>query len=373
MVAHELIRAAERWLENVKQLEHLSEFLNRVVQIREETVSRLGEMVAVPSKAPPIADQLRRTLDEKGNLFAEVPADRLFGDVQSLRKTFREHFGSGFGANSEVAGVLDRTLGVFNEGLNKWYQSKRAPKDTIDLIFLGCATQAALSHVTATIGAFADALQASPCVSPGQDEAPFSLELESSGDLREFAEKILTVQKLYSHCCLMLEVSEAQFPLRILKIESGSEYIAVLGSTAVLGFIGWIIREVGGFLHRQYTNEGRIRGIAAIHDALDKHIELTAKMRDLGANVEGSREQLGESLGTLTRYLGALIEHAAKVVVNDEPVVIINEDILVKALFSGGNSLRIEQDGGVHGTDSRKALQNAEGDIGQSGDKQPES
>lgn len=82
---------------------------------------------------------------------------------------------------------------------------------------------------------------------------------ESYFDLIEIAQKLSSLNRIYQELGAILGVSNDEDALQLIKIESGSLLVDVLGRTEVISMLSALVISIGAFVYRNKTREGRRR------------------------------------------------------------------------------------------------------------------
>ena len=86
-----------------------------------------------------------------------------------------------------------------------------------------------------------------------QDNKIASFFFQFTTEYEEFLNKLLALDRLYSELCLLANVSKSQYPLRVIKIESGSLWIKLFGESKVITLLTSLIESAAGFFYRNFT------------------------------------------------------------------------------------------------------------------------
>lgn len=142
----------------------------------------------------------------------------------------------------------------------------------------------------------------------GENEERLTLMLEAEFDVKDFAEKLDALQKAYEEAGRILNVDIGSFPLRIAKIESGSAWIDVIGNAAVLALLIPLLKEMAGFIYRNYTNEGRRSAwLNQQTEVIDIQRVLASKLREAGLSDEEVNGDLQRSCEVFSTQLTRLL------------------------------------------------------------------
>jgi hypothetical protein len=106
--------------------------------------------------------------------------------------------------------------------------------------------------------------------------------------------------------------------VKFTPIESGSLWISVLGNALIVGFIISLIKSAIGFIHRNYTTEGKIAFIPRELEAADNILQFSKKAQEAGLDVSTSRENVQKALFNVSSKLNDLVANQPSIEVNGE-------------------------------------------------------
>jgi hypothetical protein len=168
----------------------------------------------------------------------------------------------------------------------------------------------------------------------GESSQEMTIFLTSSYSCREFIEKLNTIQKVYSELCFLTNISESEFPLRIIKIESNSLFAKIFGEAKVVRILGELIKDAISFLYRRFTNEGKIEAISKQTEAVEKVLELTKKLEEAGIDTSESKEMIRKSGVIIADNLNRLLLGEPEIELNGESIS-LDSNLKQKYLESG--------------------------------------
>ena len=128
------------------------------------------------------------------------------------------------------------------------------------------------------------------------------------------------MDKFYSELCYMFGISETDWPYRIVKIETGSLIIDLLGSSKIIEAASSLITRSAEYLYRRFTIEGKIASIPRTTDAIESILDLRQKLTDAGIDTAEIDQNIQKATHTISRNLNVLLGGEAKVTVNDEEI-----------------------------------------------------
>jgi len=153
---------------------------------------------------------------------------------------------------------------------------------------------------------------------PNDEWEYLSIVLSSSMTVSEFRIKLEAMEKIYSELLELTDLSLIDYPLKIVKIESGSLFAKVMGNKRVIGLMVNFISSSITYLYRNYTNEGQLRELPRKYKAIEEAINFKECMEKAGYNTEGLDEQIHKSALEVSKQLTQLISNESEIVMNDE-------------------------------------------------------
>jgi hypothetical protein len=148
------------------------------------------------------------------------------------------------------------------------------------------------------------------------DQSSMSILLPCADNYSAFVSRLVAIGRLYSEICRLLDTAEEDFPLKIIKIESGSLWLKVFGESRVLNLISRFVEEAAGFIYRNYTSEGKISVVPRNVQALDSVIGLRASLREQGVDTREMDQQISGASIHIAKSLNHLLERQGSVTVN---------------------------------------------------------
>lgn len=153
-------------------------------------------------------------------------------------------------------------------------------------------------------------------ISIPQDNKLASFFFQSTTEYGEFLNKLLAFDRLYSELCLLANVSKSEYPLQVIKIESGSLWIKFFGESKVITLLTSLVESAASFLYRNYTNEGKIKSIPRNVEAIESVLALTQKLEAEGIDVSASKDNLQKAAVIMSAQLNKLLLKEPSIEVN---------------------------------------------------------
>jgi hypothetical protein len=154
----------------------------------------------------------------------------------------------------------------------------------------------------------------------------FSIFLNSEYLYKEIVLKLQAIQNIYSEICQILGISEIDFPLRVVKVESGSLWVKVFGEPTAINFLIDVCKNTIAYFHRNFTKEGKIASIPRKTEAIENLLGFTQKLQDHGIDTTPMKENIRKSSLLIT-------EEACKLLIGEAKVNLNNENFNISAEF----------------------------------------
>lgn len=140
-----------------------------------------------------------------------------------------------------------------------------------------------------------------------QDNKVASFFFQFTTEYEEFLNKLLAIDGLYSELCILANVSQSQYPLRIIKIESGSLWLKLFGESKVITLLTSLIESAASFFYRNFTNEGKITSLPRSVEAIEAILALTKKLEAEGIDVSAAKDNLQKAAVIMSAQLNQLL------------------------------------------------------------------
>ncbi|CAK8725336.1 hypothetical protein GMJAKD_16210 [Candidatus Electrothrix aarhusensis] len=174
-----------------------------------------------------------------------------------------------------------------------------------------------------------------------ENTTELSLLLSSQLSVRRFALNIIAIDEIYNELCSLLQISTSEYPLLINKIESGSLLAKLSGHKEVIGLMVLFITSSAAYMHRNYTDEGRISSIPKDVKVIESVLNLSKELKAAGVDTSELEEQVTKSAMTIAQELNTLLEGQMEIIINKKSVSIGDE--LQKKLIKDKSALQLLQ------------------------------
>jgi hypothetical protein len=152
------------------------------------------------------------------------------------------------------------------------------------------------------------------------DSKTLSIYLPATLNFQEFISRLNLINLIYDELCQIFDVSISEHPLKIIKVESGSLWVKIFGSSKVIALMDDILRGFAKYIHRNYTKEGKIAAIPTTLKTMDEVLSFSNKLQAAGVDVTEIHEQLAKGALVMTKSVNLLYSNQPSVVINGETV-----------------------------------------------------
>lgn len=132
-----------------------------------------------------------------------------------------------------------------------------------------------------------------------------------------FTESIQAVRDSYEIMCQISNVSTTEHKLKVVKIESGSLFIKVIGDALSLGVLEYLMKKIINLIFNKFTFEGQVLRSKQILDLIKEDTEVASKYKELGLNIEFG-ENINKLHFMLVKSIKKLIGQTTKVKIDKE-------------------------------------------------------
>jgi hypothetical protein len=288
------------WLTEVSDSVNLDNFAHLLESSSEKDAwsrlqsinSQLGKVVATLRERRP------------GSLL--VGLDRWRQALTDVRKRFPDNLG-------DVIDVVSSHIAETYDNYDKFI-STYSVRDLISLSISARRLSQALRVFESTTELTKQSLTNFPYYDKSNSE--LSLLLGSRSSLRNTLAKLSALQTIYDELCRLLSISTSEHQLRIVKVESGSLLAWVFGEAKVTTLMASLIESGVGYLHRNFTREGKVQAIPKNAEAINSLLDLSKRLESCGIDTSTLNQNIQQSSVIIAKELNRLLL--------DEPVVRVN-------------------------------------------------
>lgn len=147
--------------------------------------------------------------------------------------------------------------------------------------------------------------------------AKLSLLLSCEPIYKNLLIKLTAVNQLYNELCNLLEVSSAEYPLKVARMEAGSLWLKIFGENKVVALLTRLIEAGAVYLYRTFTTEGQIRSIPRQVESIEVVLKLSESLQLMGIDTTKVNENLQKSTVVVSSKLNDLLLGSPSIKVND--------------------------------------------------------
>ncbi|MFL6333799.1 MAG: hypothetical protein ACJ754_10855 [Pyrinomonadaceae bacterium] len=277
------------------------------------------DVLAQPDLSPDyLSKQLNELRKQLGVLRAEimsasiaevfVQTNQLAGKLKSLRE--------------QLVATSESGLDVIRDGVIKFQEmfetliKKDRPFDLVRFALSATQLYVSISATYDLAQSVRAALYSRPEIQPEEDS--LTIHFSSSDTSQNVAYKILAINEIYMELCVLLDVSAAEHPLRLARIDAGTWWGVFIGRGRVIKLVGDLIKSAIGFVHRNFTDEGRLDSIPRQIEAAERVLGFSEKLQEAGVDTTAIKDQLQKATFSIAAKLNILVIDEATLEVNDE-------------------------------------------------------
>jgi len=255
-------------------------------------------------------------LNEIATKIKKIKSRIFFYEMELLEDILEKVTLESFIHKSNDASQLKNELDDFSKKYEYFLESHTNP----DVFILVQSAEKFKSHIDTFVYMLEFYLQITRTAleKPNDEWEYLSIVLSSSMTVNEFRIKLEAMEKIYSELIELTNLSLIDYPLKIVKIESGSLFAKVMGNKKVIGLMVNFISSSIAYLYRNYTSEGQLTELPRKYKAIEEAINFSKSMEKAGYNTEGIDEQIQKSAVEVSKQLTELISNESEIVMNDE-------------------------------------------------------
>lgn len=176
------------------------------------------------------------------------------------------------------------------------------------------------------------------------DTNTFSIRLYNENlSLQEINGSIKVISEIYEKTCEIFNISSSDYPLKPIKIESGSFLGWLTGSDKAFAFMTDLINRAIDFIYRNYTKEGKLNNAGTKIDILKQEINLIELCEKHGIDTTKAKDTLEDNLNILCNDVYKLTTSSSKISINGK-IHDLKESINGKLLANTSINLLTEKE-----------------------------
>jgi hypothetical protein len=149
-----------------------------------------------------------------------------------------------------------------------------------------------------------------------EGNSELSISFSWTRDYQQLIAKLISISNLYSEVCTLLNISTSEYPLKVIRAEYGSLWLRLFGESKVITLLTTMIESGVSYLHRNFTNEGKVEAIPKKVSAVEEILQLSAKLEEAGIDTVAMKENIQKSAVIISRELNTLLLREPNVTIN---------------------------------------------------------
>lgn len=317
MLSLDLYNAVERFLEASNEYEFLIAAIKTISDQYESASEAIIGHADGGDKLNQSASALQSKFVTLHSSMRGISPSKVYRSIDAFKAALDREFDT---TAKEQRWVSSAVRGVESfANLYDEFLTRQSPTNAAKLMLAAHSLHKQLSNFFEALAFYRDTVER-PI--PAELGASMSLVLETGPELSVFILKLTALQELYSELCLLGNVSEAQNPLQIRKIESGSIFAKVFGEPRVIAGLVSLIETTIGYLHRTFTTEGKIASVPRRLEVLETTIQISKKLEEAGIDTSEMKEHLRKSGVVIAKSLSTLLEDQPKIRLNGRSITV---------------------------------------------------
>lgn len=314
MTTHDLI---EQLMEVARALSNESQLIQKLSTISNPTLyQRIDEVISATSDQllTMRISNLRDEFKDLIRILNQVPPRKLFVEIHILSSLLSNfQVASNYGNNA--ISPLTKQLEEFAELYERFFREPK-PSKALELSVSAGTLYQSILITRDLLTKLKLALE--PVIDIGQSNKEASILLPYICDFKDMLMKLEAINAMYAELSFLMNVSVTEYPLQIIKIESGSLWIKIFGESRVITVLISFMESAVAFLYRNFTNEGKISYIPKKIDSIEAILHLSQKLEEQGIETSGIKENLQKSAIIISSELNSLLLGEPSIRINDE-------------------------------------------------------
>jgi len=136
-------------------------------------------------------------------------------------------------------------------------------------------------------------------------------------EVNKYSLKLQSLQNAYDELCHYCNVEASDFPLSIIKLETGSPwYIKLAGHPAIMAILTSSLTLGVTYVHEKYISSSEIEEIPKVAKAANEVLQLTENLKKQGFEVDIQMEELNKLSVKLAKQLNNIVTDQANMEIN---------------------------------------------------------
>lgn len=284
------------------------------------------------------ANQLRSHLAQTKQRIGEVKPRSFFKSIEELQEKIQQIQQLNFNDLSqliEIGNKLNEFSSTYERFIDNGYSLESAGKMVIEAREISILLDGFRKGLSFYLSNIDDSIVES------EEGRELSIMLPSTMTLTEFIMKLHAIQLMYNELCELAKISKTDYPIKIIKIESGSLFAKIFGHNKVIALLTEFLKSAVNYIYRNYTDEGKLSAIPQKLDIIQSVLEFSKKLESHGIDTREMNYQIDKSSISIAKQLNQLISGQAEITINNSKLSIGNE--VQKKLIESEKTLQLEQ------------------------------
>lgn len=339
MLTHEL---AQRLRELEEAIDTDSAFVRLVVNISrllEPSINHMDALFSTPDPAAAMqyVEGIRAGVSSTIQEIKKYSYSEVFVQIAELKSRIDSIHRKIGGSHADGLVALRNVVTGFENKLDKVTKGYGAAQ-TIDLMADAKAVSEALYSVRSLVALLSYKLEGD--TEESSDRKELTLLFATSSESKDVINKLTVLGDMYNELCPFFGVSAAAYPLLVVRAETGSLWLKLIGESRVITLLISLIESAVGYLHRTYTQEGKIKSIPRQLETAESILNFTKKLEEAGVDTAEIKENVQKSVTILSSRLNDLLVGEPTVNVNGESFSV--GDALEQRFLREGKRLLLE-------------------------------
>jgi hypothetical protein len=152
------------------------------------------------------------------------------------------------------------------------------------------------------------------------------LEFFEHQDINDLSIKFSALSIIYSELCGLFNISEKEFKLDIIKVETGSLLNLLIGHHDIIKELISLIKSFSTFLYETFSKTHKIEKLGKNIDTIEKTLKLCSSLEKHGIDTTKMKENVQKSSITVSEKLFELLSGEPKIAVQNEIIELKNSN-----------------------------------------------
>ena len=316
-------------------LDELSDFHLSIVNKISTTILPLNSSTG-SSTVTASAQNLESLINKTMESIKGIKLRQIFIEITNIEDAYRELLSNTYTVNEQYESGLQTALNAFIVDYDEYLNNiDEKGKKTSLLKFLASASSLSksLELLQNSLTELSSLYQNMELI-PDEKEERLSILLESEIGFSRFLQKISAINIIYAELCTLAGESYTHTSPKIIKIESGSLWVDILGYPKIISLLESILEGSIGYMYRTFTREGKIGSIPRKVESVESILELRKKLKAVGIDTSDLDENLQKASVVIAQETNNLLVGEPKLTLNKR-VFTIGAELEKKYLESG--------------------------------------